>query len=151
MPPTDIVGPDLISVSISPTSPSIGDTITVTVVASDDSGINHIKANWKRPLDQQTANVGSNISIECSPEPVSTVGGTVTCTGSKVLTANSYYSGDYEFSIIYLQSTEPANATRWETEYNWEGYVMGHGRGGVVGGWHNECCHSFDIPSISVQ
>ena len=127
----------------------------MTVTASDDAGIDDVKAYYVRPQELRDAGVGHDFHIACSPTPVSTVGGTFTCTGTKTLTPDQY-SGTYQINYVHLWSTEPIAPSRWSTQYmgpgsgGFLGRIEGHGRTGSVGVWGITCCHELNMPDIVV-
>ena len=108
-----------------------------------------VEAEWKSPLGVVGLN---NITTVCT-----FLAGTTTCTKTFVLGSNQY-SGEYQLSYVTLESVlDSATNESWKTTYRGPGYgsgsgeVYGHGRGGVVGAWSGSCCHSLDMPTLTVE
>jgi hypothetical protein len=138
--PDQITGPELIDISISPTAAAVGETVTMTVTAKNQVGIEGISARWLSEIP------GSSFNIYCLA-PVSTAAGTATCTGSNVIAAN-HYSGTYSLNSVSLSGLEPYP---WASDYTRDGQIMGHGQGGGYGELAQSCCHSVNMPSFVVK
>jgi hypothetical protein len=151
-PPTDIVGPDLIDISVTPSSGQVGTVITVTITASDDTGIDVVHAKWERPVDQ-----GNNINIACYNFNENQ-SGVQTCTTSVEISQYNY-SGIYELSSVSLEG--PLEGQNVSTEYLGpgsdccNGYMGGQGRGGVQGDYVSAydkiLTHNINMPPITIQ
>ena len=122
----------------------------MTVTASDETGIEEIVATWKKPSE----NAGSDITIttwgQCGQATVSSSGGVVTCTASKVI-SDSNYSGVYEMSDVYLRAI-PSHSQNFESKFYPNGGIDGHGRTGTINDYsHVENGHTVDMPSFTVE
>ena len=148
------MGPDLISVSISPASGPVGTLVTVTVTAQDDTGIREITGEWERPHGNEGRGISFGSFGPCG-WPVSGAGGTVTCS-IPVTIGQDNYSGVYQLKSIYLEGIPSAGST-YTTKYigpgvpGTSGNINGHGRGGVANEFSTTCCHNIEMPSFTVR
>ena len=121
----------------------------MTVSASDDTGISHIQAYWLRPSEND---IGDAINMHCPRDygayKLSDTGGTFTCSGDAVLNER-HYSGVYKLNAVQLWSIY-SDGFQNESTYVWDGTIGGYGRTGVAYQGGQTCCHSVNMPSITV-